>query len=127
MSTTHNEDLLKLIKTLETYVLNDAQLREVYNKNKNTGFRESLQLIGSRQYKNIENEKKIALLAKIQKANSKYNRTNSTNPNNLTEDDRRLLKKILRHEMYILLKNSPIPNQPNNNFLKNFKPPQKTS
>ncbi len=123
MSTTHNE-LLQLIKTLETYVLNDAQLREVYNKNKNNNksFRASLKLIGSRSqsYPFISNQEKSALLAKIQKVNSKYK--NGTNPNNLTKDDRNLLKKILRHEMYILLKNSPIPNESTNSFLNNFKP-----
>lgn len=131
MSTiTHNKELLQLIKTLETYVLNDAQLREVYNKNKNqsTSFRKSLELIEGRIYpaEKIPNQTaKSSLLAKIKQANSKYN-TGTNTSKFLTENERKLLKNILRYEMLQLftMSNNQLPPNNGNTFLKHFNPKQ---
>lgn len=134
MSTTHNE-LLQLIKTLETYVLNDAQLREVYNKN-DSEFKKSLKsyittLETIKNNKSIftKNEKKLIpqFIAKLQDKYTMRRLFRSQNKhktlyNNFLNEEKTLLKKILRHEMYKLLKSSPIPNESTNSFLNNFKP-----
>ncbi len=129
MSTpTHNKELLQLIKTLETYVLNDAQLREVYNKNNNKSFRASLKLIEGIIYPadKIPNQtEKSSLLAKIKQANSKYN-TGTNTSKVLTENEKKLLKNILRYEMLRLftMSNNQLPQNNGNTFLKHFNPKQ---